>query len=311
MKRFFVLMILLAAACFAQAQGNAAEGDTLARLENKICRAQLPDEMRKDENRLDSIWRKEDIWNKGVATISGKPIKNLSTIEPPRWAKWDCDLEKYYISQMVYPEELLKKNQAGYSVVMFSIDTLGLPRGINVLTSIHEDFDREVIRLTKALPHCLPCRDKDGKRMECFYTVYVPFLPQHYRDRVKADSMAGEALKHCFVEWEAAPCFQKGNPRAAQDYIAQRLKYDPALLGGKEQARGIYTARIDSYGEVCEAKVLRSCGIEDWDNQVLGIIRKMPHWTPGISYYGKGEYRASVWTMPVIFKKGEGRGNCP
>ncbi len=64
---------------------------------------------RKNEERLDSIWRKEDIWNKGVAKITGEPVKDLSTIEPPRWAVWDYDLTKYYVSQMKYPEELLEK----------------------------------------------------------------------------------------------------------------------------------------------------------------------------------------------------------
>lgn len=39
---------------------------------------------RKNEERLDSIWCKEDIWNKGVAKITGEPVKDLSTIEPPR-----------------------------------------------------------------------------------------------------------------------------------------------------------------------------------------------------------------------------------
>ena len=258
---------------------------------------------RENENRLDSIWRTEISWNLGILDMSGKPIKDLSTIESPRWANWNYNLEKYFTSQMVYPEELLKKNQAGYSVVMFSIDTLGLPRGINILTSIHKEFDKEIIRLTKELPHCLPCRDKNGKRVECLYTVYVPFLPQHYRDRVKADSIAEEELKHCFVEWEAVSSFQDGKPWSAQNYITQRLKYDPALLGDKQQVRGVYTVRIDSYGEVYEAKVLRSCGIQDWDNQVLEIIRGMPRWTPTINYHGKGEYRESVWTIPIFFKR--------
>lgn len=155
------------------------------------------------------------------------------------------------------------------------------------------------------MPHCLPCRDKDGKRTECRYTAYVPFLPRHYRDRVKADSIAEEGLKHCFVEWEAVSSFQDGKPWSAQNYITQRLKYDPALLGDRQQVRGIYTVRIDSYGEVYEAKVLRSCGIQDWDNQVLEIIRGMPRWTPAINYHGKGEYRKSVWTIP-IFLSGTG-----
>ena len=258
---------------------------------------------RENENRLDSIWRAEIGWNIGVLDMSGSPIKDLSTIEPPRWAKWNYDLEKYYTSQMVYPEELLKKNQAGYSVVMFYIDTLGLPHGIYILTSKHKEFDKEVIRLTKELPHCLPCRDKDGKRMKCYYAVYVPFLPQHYRDRVKVDSIAEEEQKHCFVEWEAVSSFQNGKLCSAQNYITQRLKYDPALLGDKQQVRGIYTIRINSYGEVYDAKVVRSCGIEYWDNQVLEIIRKMPRWTPTINYYGKGEYRESVWTIPIVFKR--------
>lgn len=260
---------------------------------------------RKDENRLDSIWRAENIWNLGVLDMSGKPFKDLTTIEQPQWVKWDHDLEEYYTSQMVYPEHLLEKNQAGYSVVMFTIDTLGLPRAINILTSKHKDFDKEVVRLTKELPHCQPCRDKAGKRMECLYAVYVPFLPQHYRDRVKADSIAKEELKHCFVHWEVMPYFQEGNPKATQNYITQRLVYDPALLGDKKQVRGIYKMRIDSYGEVHNVQVSRSCGIEDWDNQVLEIIRKMPRWTPAKTYYGKGMYMATIYNIPVIFKRKE------
>ena len=391
MNRFFAFILLLATVCVVQAQENTVQGDTLVLLENKIWRAQLPDEkqyvtemefrdhvwrstflykgktdtletsygicgdtiktydrkqykileltdstlvilylpermtigvgavkyinivnslakMRENENRLDSIWRKEDIWNKGVASISGKPIKDLSTIEPPRWAKWDYDLEKYYTSQMVYPEELLKKNQVGYSVVMFSIDTLGLSRSINILTTIHKKFDKEVIRLTRELPHCLPCRDKDGKRMECFYTVYVPFFPQHYRDRLKADSIAEEELKQSFVEWETVARFQNEIPDviqtgiSAQDYIIQRLVYNSTLLGDKQRVRGVYSIQINSYGEVYTAKVLQSCGIEDWDNQVLDIIRKMPRWTPAINFRGKGEYQEFTLNIPIHFK---------
>ena len=262
---------------------------------------------RKNEERLDSIWRKEDIWNKGVAKITGVPVKDLSTIEPPRWAVWDYDLTKYYVSQMKYPEELLKKNIAGYSVVMFSIDTMGLPRSINILTTKHKDFDKEVIRLTKDLPHCLPCLDKNGKRMECLYTVYVPFLPQHYRDRVKKDSIWEEEQKHCFVEWESPSRFMDGNPRTIQNYIDERLVYDASLLGNKEQTRGLYRVKINSYGEVSEVVVFRSCGIQEWDLQVMDIIKGMPRWTPAISYYGKSKFRESEWAMNVYFRKTKGK----
>lgn len=255
--------------------------------------------MRENEVRLDSIWRKNDIWNKGVSSITGEPI-NLTTIEAPRWANWE-NLEDYYISQMKYPPRLLEKNQAGYSVVMFSIDTLGLPRGINILTTYHKDFDKETMRLTKELPHCLPCRDKDGKRMECLYTVYVPFLPQHYRDKVRQDSIRKEQEEHSFIEWETQAKFQDGNPRAVQNYIYSKLTYDPKLLGKQNQVRGIYKISIDSYGEIIEAKTMQSCGIQAWDNQVVGILKGMPRWTPTIHHRGKGEYRGAYWTVPVLF----------
>lgn len=65
---------------------------------------------RKNENRLDSIWRKESILNLGYSITDGE---DLEAIEPPRWAKWDYDLEGYFVSQMKYPTQLLAKNKAG------------------------------------------------------------------------------------------------------------------------------------------------------------------------------------------------------
>ena len=337
MKKFLFILFSLVVVSEVAAQ-NSDSTDLSAWLENKIWKVQLPkgkpyamemefrdagwkktflyDEKKKDnsvegqrknEERLDSIWRKEDSWNKGVAKITGEPITELSTIEPPRWAGWNEDLTKYYISQMKYPEALLKKNIAGYSVVMFSIDTLGLPRSIHILTTKHKEFDKEVIRLTKALTHCLPCLDKNGKRMECLYTVYVPFLPQHYRDRVRKDSIWAEEQKHCFVEWESPSRFRDGNQATIQAYIDERLVYDPKLLDNKEQVRGFYSVKINSYGEVSQVDVFRSCGIQEWDAQVVDIIKGMPRWTPAISYYGKSKYRESIWAMNVFFRKTKGQ----
>ena len=105
----------------------------------------------------------------------------------------------------------------------------------------------------------------------------------------------------CLATWESGSYFQKGNPYAITNYINEHLRYNPKMLGNKNQIRGIYTIQIDSYGEVSEAKTMRSCGIPEWDNQVLQIIKSMPRWTPAINYW-KGEYCNSVWTVPVLFK---------
>lgn len=39
--------------------------------------------------------RKENIWNLGVAKITGEPIKYLSTIEAPKWAKWNDNSQSH------------------------------------------------------------------------------------------------------------------------------------------------------------------------------------------------------------------------
>lgn len=94
-------------------------------------------------------------------------------------------------------------------------------------------------------------------------------------------------MKQSFVEWETVSYFEKANPYAVTNYINERLTYDPKLLNGKKEAKGIYTIRIDSYGEIIKVETLRSCGIPEWDKQVLQIIKGMPRWTPTINYYGK------------------------
>ena len=96
--------------------------------------------------------------------------------------------------------------------------------------------------------------------------------------------------------------FEKANPYAVTDYINERLTYDSKLLNGKKEIKGIYTIHIDSYGEIIKVETLRGCGIQEWDNQVLQIIKGMPRWIPAINFHGKGEYRSSVWTVPVLFK---------
>ncbi|MFR7824102.1 MAG: energy transducer TonB [Odoribacter splanchnicus] len=88
----------------------------------------------------------------------------------------------------------------------------------------------------------------------------------------------------------------------AKNYITRRLEYEPLLLSDKQRVRGVYSIQIDSYGEVYEAKVLQSCGIENWDNQVLEIIREMPRWTPTI-YYATTDLIISVKDFSASWMK--------
>ena len=132
----FIYSLLIISSLPAQESGIR---DKSAVLESRSVADNGLSKLRQNENRLDSMWRKEKNWNLGFSRIDGK---DTSTIELPKWAKWDYDLDSYFFSQMKYPPQLLAKNKAGYSVVTFSIDTMGLPSDINILKSIHKDFDQ-------------------------------------------------------------------------------------------------------------------------------------------------------------------------
>lgn len=291
MKKFLVLLSFLVMSGALLAQGNSQPE---AVMDNN------PAEQLKNEKRQDSIWRKEKAGKLGFSRTDGEELEG---VELPKWARWDYDLERYFTEFMEYPAGLLARDEAGYVLVKFDIDTLGLYCNIDLLATNHQAFGQEVTRLLKELPHCQPCRDKDDKRISCSYTAYVPFLPQHYRERLVADSIAEEKVKNGFVEWEEWAKFQDGKPKTVTNYIHGQLNYDPKLLGEAEEAKGFYSMIIDSYGEVSEVKVMRSCGIEAWDKQAMEILKSMPRWTPTILHKDKGKYIGTNWTQPVTFKR--------
>ena len=132
-----------------------------------------------------------------------------------------------------------------------------------------------------------------------YYTVKN--IKVYEQTTVKADSIAEEEMKHCFVEWEEQAKFQEGEQWSPQNYIYQNLKYYARLLDEQQKTKGVYKIRIDSYGEIKEAKTIRSCGISQWDEEVERIIRNMPRWTPTIYHRGKVRYKGAVLTIPVVF----------
>lgn len=77
---FFSLLFILYFCPFTILKGQENKTDSVS-----LCK----------EAHLDSLWRKENIWNLGVAKITGESIKDLSTIEAPKWAKWGYDLENH------------------------------------------------------------------------------------------------------------------------------------------------------------------------------------------------------------------------
>lgn len=86
-----------------------------------------------------------------------------------------------------------------------------------------------------------------------FTLVYVPFLPQRYKDRVITDSIAEKELKHCFVEWEEQASFQDGKLWSASKLYLPKPYVCTSLLGEQQKSKGVYKY-ILSLREIKEAE---------------------------------------------------------
>lgn len=258
------------------------------------------------ENRLDSTWRTSSPWRiNSVDLLPEDSGVDTIGIEKP-W--WPLGLDEYFSRQIVFPPKLLRKNSKDYAIIMFQLDTLGYvcSKPIFLYRPNEKAFQREALRLIKELPHAQPCRDKRGKRLNCVYTAYIPFIPQHYRQRQRQDSIEREEVKHIFSDPFITSRLDD-SPTTAKQYIEQHIDYDSNLLGGENQVKGVYRFTVDSYGEVGNIKVLQSCGVNEYDAEAMRVISSMPRWRPKICLTDKGQFCNETWAIPVIFKRSENR----
>ena len=112
----------------------------------------------------------------------------------------------------------------------------------------------------------------------------------------------GRRAETLFCRMGGSSSFQDGEPWSAQNYITRHLKYDPTLLGDKQQARGIYTMRINSYGEVYEAKSYEVAAYRI-GTPSIGNHQKNATLDTHHQLLWEGGYRESVWTIPIFFKR--------
>lgn len=267
--------------------------------------AQVETKTADEENKIDSTWRTSSPWRiNSVDLLPRNASVDTVGMEKP-W--WPLSLDEYFSRQMVFPAKLLRKNHRDYAIIMFQLDTLGNVCGEPTFLYRPKEnaFRHETLRLIKELPHGQPCRTKEGKRLRCFYTAYIQFLPQRYRERQRHDSIEREESKHIFSEPYINSRLGDSGRLAAKQNIEQHLDYDTALLGGKEQVKGIYRFTVDSYGEVGNVRILRSCGVQQYDSEAVRAINSMPRWRPKICLTGKGMFYDETWAVPIVFKKSD------
>ncbi len=92
----------------------------------------------------------------------------------PKFPGGDTELMNYIHKEMVYPEACIKEKKQGRTVISFVVEKDGSLSDYKILRHVHDDMDKEAIRIVKSMPKWTPAIEK-GKYVRCKYVIPVTF----------------------------------------------------------------------------------------------------------------------------------------
>lgn len=110
--------------------------------------------------------------SKGNNSEQAKEYVYQSVEQMPQFPGGEAELMKYIQSHLQYPT--VEDNITGCVVVQFVVMKDGSIGKVKVVRSLHPDFDKETIRVTKSLPSFIPGKQK-GEPVNVWYTLPISF----------------------------------------------------------------------------------------------------------------------------------------
>ena len=92
----------------------------------------------------------------------------------PKFPGGDTELMNYIHKEMVYPEACIKEKKQGRTIISFVVEKDGSLSDYKILRHVHDDMDKEAIRLIKSMPKWTPAIEK-GKYVRCKFVLPVTF----------------------------------------------------------------------------------------------------------------------------------------
>lgn len=195
---------------------------------------------------------------------------------------------KWVNEQLVYPENCKKEGITGTVVASFTVSKTGKVTDVKVLRGVHEDIDKEVVRVISSSPDWTP-GEKDGRTVPVMYNFPVIF---QLRDTEKKS----EAVPFQFADKK--PGFNGGDANEFSKWVAQNVVYPENCKSEGISGRVTVSFTVSETGKVTDVKVLRGVH-EDLDKEALRVVSSAPDWTPGQK---DGKNVAVTYTFPVLFK---------
>ena len=105
-------------------------------------------------------------------SLNAQTKKNV--IEEPQFPGGRKELLEYIEKNMVIPDDLQRLGIEGEVVVEFFVERSGVISGVNVVKSIHQQYDNEAIRLVRNMPRWIPGK-RDGFPVRYHMTMPINF----------------------------------------------------------------------------------------------------------------------------------------
>jgi len=148
------------------------------------------------------------------------------------------------------------------------------------------------------LPPPIPIMEEDSiaiidERPTLVLCYVMPAAP------LPPDSSKGKSEEPAFIVVEENASFQGGDLNTFRNWVQEKLVYPQQSFENGSQGRVFIQFAVNSKGDICDIKVLRSTGDPLLDNEAIRVIKTSPQWKPARQGGANVKQR---FTMPVTFK---------
>ena len=222
-------------------------------------------------------------------------------------------LQEFIEKEKKYPDEALKKREAGTVYVVFTVDTLGNVVHSKVATSVSPSLDREALRIVRKMPKWIPSRE-GGKNINMDFTVIIrfsapplPLGPEEHVIRMICNDLPEELeapadTSKIYDVVDTMPSFQGD----LMTYLYNETRYPAIAEGTGAEGRAIVTFVVERDGSISRVEVVKSLAsdfaikitdymtaeyrqkakaynkaLQAMDEEAARVIKSMPKWNPG------------------------------
>jgi TonB family protein len=237
-------------------------------------------------------------------------------------------LQEFIEKEKKYPDEALKKREAGTVYVVFTVDTLGNVVHPKVATSVSPSLDREALRIVRKMPKWIPSRER-GKNINMDFTLIIrfsapplPLDPEEHVYRLICNDLPKELEPpvdpfKIYDVVDTMPSFQGD----LMTYLYNETRYPAIAEGTGASGRAVVRFVVERDGSISHVKVIRPLASSDaipiidsmtaeyrlkaeahnkalkaMDEEAARVIKSMPKWKPGKQH---GE-NVRVWTVLTV-----------